>query len=149
MLIKSNETNKENSEIEITNVKKKVKESNEDTSITKFRIQCFLTTFFTIHSLQYMLSIALTICGIVYHPFFFSILLIDVLSGTVALRSVLMAMYTPRYQIFITLALILIFEYFFALISIRWLYLDYPNKKDVSNFISILMRNLEQTFKVK
>ena len=95
-----------------------------------------------------MISIVMIILGIQIHPFFYAILLVDVLSNINALRNVLFAMYRPRYQILITMALIFILEYFFALISIRWLYLEYPNKLDVSNFISLYLRNLEQTFKV-
>ncbi len=75
-------------------------------------------------------------------------MLVEVILRVSVLKGVVLAIYTPRVQIFVTLILFLILVYYFTLFAISYFEQHFPNKNDTKNIIDCFMRMLDQTFKV-
>jgi hypothetical protein len=112
-------------------------------------IPSFFRSLFTAESIFYMCQLTFSYLGIFYHNFFYGFMLVEVILRVSVLKGVVLAIYTPRVQIFVTLILFLILVYYFTLFAISYFDQQFPNQNDTKNIIDCFMRMLDQTFKVK
>ena len=70
--------------------------------------------------------------GYIFHPFFYSYHLIDLIIRNPYLTNVLKAIYRPRYELFNTLMFLFCIEYYFSLISYIYLWEEFGKNECTS-----------------
>ena len=109
--------------------------------------EVIIKSIFNFRSLYYILSIVFICLGLVSHPFFYCITLLEFVNRIQLMQTVLKAMYEPLGNILITLLMFIILEYLFSLFAISYFTYHFPNLTDTKNFLKTFMRTIEQTFK--
>lgn len=117
-------------------------------SFFTFFIPSLFRTLICFESFYFMASITCAVLGVISHEFFFAFLLIEVLIRIDLLKNVFFAIYVPRLQIIVTLILIIMMEYYFAMIGVKVFNDDYPEPVDTHDLLNTTLRNFDQTFKV-
>ena len=110
-------------------------------------IPSFLKIFTNFLTIYYMLSLIFILMGIYLHPFFYFFVLFELVKRVEIMKIILKAMYVPLGNIFLTILLCAIMEYFFAVIAITIYQSHFPNIGDTKNMLSIFLRMFDQTFK--
>ena len=126
--------------------KTKEKKSENYNSI-RIVLEIISKSFLNFLSLYYMLSIIFIILGLVYHPFFNCIILLEFVKRIQLMQTVLKAMYKPIKSILITLLMFIILEYLFSMFAVSNFTNHFPNDTDTKNFLKTFMRMIDQTFK--
>ena len=111
----------------------------------------FIPSFFKMFSdfltIYYLLSLFFILLGIYLHPFFYFFVLFELVKRIEIMKIILKAMYVPIGNIFLTILLCAIMEYFFAVIAITIYQSHFPNIGDTKNMLYIFLRMFDQTFK--
>jgi hypothetical protein len=99
--------------------------------------------------LYHTLYFIFTILGIAYHPFFFAFCLSYLIIRSPVLINVLKAVYEPRWQITLTLFLLIVVSYFFSIVSYVWFFEDFDESIQNSCYSiwSCLIVTVDQTYK--
>jgi hypothetical protein len=130
----------------------KKQQTSSDFGFFKKLVEIFIPSFFrsllTAESIFYVCQLTFSYLGIYFHNFFYGFMLVEVILRVSVLKGVVLAIYTPRVQIFVTLILFLILVYYFTLFAISYFEQHFPNENDTKNIIDCFMRMLDQTFKV-
>ena len=128
----------------------------------KYKCQCNISKFtYLLHiafpiifrcilnfqTIYYIISLFCLSLGIVFHPFFNGIILLEFVNRIPVMQDILKAMYRPAKNILITLLLFIILEYFFSIFAVSWFTYHFPNETDTKNFLKTFMRMVDQTFK--
>ena len=125
---------------------KELKEGKKDNQM-KIIVIIIANCFINFLSLYYILSIVFIILGLIFHPFFHCIILLEFVKRIQLMQTVLKAMYKPLKNILITLLMFIILEYLFSLFAISFFTNHFPNYTDTKNFLKTFMRMIDQTFK--
>jgi inositol 1,4,5-triphosphate receptor type 3 len=98
-----------------------------------FFLKCLKSLFVLLQDfdiLYYTCYIGAGIMGLVVHPFLFVILMMDILKLD-QLKTVILAMYQPRYELALAFILMFIIQYYFTFISWMYIYQDYEDLFDL------------------
>lgn len=117
--------------------------------LTVLKIAQIVSTVFYVLSnvdvVYYILYAAFSILGIIVHPFYFSLLLLDVVYRYPALHNVVNSIYLPRKALVLTFWLLLVIIYIFSILG-YWLFFDYLNP-DCKTLLQCLLTIWDQSFK--
>lgn len=110
--------------------------------------QVVSTIFYVVSNIDviyYLLYAVFSIMGIILHPFYFSLLLLDVVYRYPALQNVVNSIYLPRKALLLTFLLLLVIVYMFSIIG-YWLFFDYLNP-DCKTLLQCLLTVWDRSFK--
>ncbi|OMJ77245.1 hypothetical protein SteCoe_23193 [Stentor coeruleus] len=111
-------------------------------------VQIISTTFYILSNVDvvyYILYAVFSILGIIVHPFYFSLLLLDVIYRYPALHNVVNSIYLPRKALVLTFLLLLVIIYIFSIIG-YWLFFDYLSP-DCKTLLQCLLTIWDRSFK--
>ena len=106
----------------------------------------FFTVLMNIELLYYLAYGILAFLAINYHSFFFAFHLSFILLRYPTLRNVIRAVWEPKIQLFLTLILFILLEYYFTIFAYLKFY-NYYNER-CENLYMCLLETFDQTFKV-
>ena len=121
--------------------------------ISKFNyfVHIILPTFFrcifNFKTIYYLLSLFCLILGVIVHPFFNCVILLEFVNRIEVMQDIVKAMYKPGKNILIILLMFIVLEYFASFFAQSYFTLHFPNLTDTKNYFKIFLRLIDETFK--
>lgn len=112
-------------------------------------IQIARTAFYVLSDfdvIYYLLYTTFSILGTTVHPFYFSLLLLDVVYRSKALQNVVNSIILPHRALTLTFLLLLVIVYIFTILG-YWLFFDQYLHPDCQSLLQCLLTYWDQSFK--
>ena len=107
----------------------------------------FFRCIFNFKTIYYLLSLFCLILGVIVHPFFDCVILLEFVNRIEVMQDIVKAMYKPGKNILIILLMFIILEYFASFFAQSYFTLHFPNLTDTKNYLKTFMRMIDETFK--